>query len=127
MKAFQNTDTCEVHIMKTIDCESTVQPLQLPVGQVLHIPVRPNTGVQVLAGSLRVRAPARWLSETVVSPLHRVGEGQWLQLEEGGWLELEAAAGEVHLLLVAPAEPVVWLWRRVRALLRGTAPARQRA
>lgn len=113
--------------MKTIDPEATIRPMRVPVGQALHIPVRPGTGVQVLVGSLRVREPARWLSDTAVSPLHRIGEGQRLQLEEGGWLEMEAAAGEVHLLLVEPAEPVVWLWRRVRSLLRGTAPARQGA
>ena len=107
--------------MKTIDHESTVQPLRLPKGQTLHIPVRPRTGVQVLAGSLHVREAARWLSDTAVSPLHRIEEGQWLQLEDGGWLEMEAAAGEVHLLLVEPAEPLPWLWRRLRALaLRGS-------
>ncbi|MBS0450801.1 MAG: hypothetical protein JSS14_05765 [Proteobacteria bacterium] len=113
--------------MRTIDSESTIRPLRLPVGQTLHIPVRPNTGVQVLSGSLRLREPARWLSDTAVSPLHRIGEGQWLQLEDGGWLEMEPAAGEVHLLLVEPAEPLVWLWRRLRALLRGLAPQRQGA
>ena len=114
--------------MKTIDPTSTVQPLRVSAGQAMHIPVRPGTGIQVLAGSLRAREPARWLSESVIGPLHRVGEGQWLQLDEGGWLELEAAAGEVHLLLVEPAEPLAWLWRRLRLLLRGAAsPAGQGA
>ena len=103
--------------MTTIDPESTLRPLRLAPGQALHIPVRPHTGVQVLSGSLRVREPARWLSETAVSPLHRIGEGQWLQLDDGGWLEMEAAGGEVHLLLVEPAEPLAWMWRRVRRLL----------
>lgn len=119
----------EVLPMTTIDPESTIRSMRLPRGQALHIPVRPNTGVQVLAGSLRVREPARWLSDTAVSPVHRIGEGQWLQLEEGGWLEMEAAsASEVHLLLVEPAEPVVWLWRRLRSLLVGRgAPARRSA
>ena len=110
--------------MTTIDAESTIRPMRLPRGQALHIPVRPHTGVQVLSGSLRVREPARWLSDTAMRPLHRVDEGQWLQLEDGGWLEMEAAAGEVHLLLVEPAEPLTWMWRRVRRLLRGRAPAR---
>ena len=113
--------------MTTIDSESTIRPMRLAPGQALHIPVRPNTGVQVLAGSLRVREPARWLSETSVSPLHRIGEGQWLQLEDGGWLEMEAAVGEVQLLLVEPAKPLAWLWRRLRALLPGAAPARHGA
>ena len=114
--------------MKTIDSESTIRPMRLPPGQALHIPVRPHTGVHVLAGSLRVREPERWLSETPVSPVHRLGEGQCLQLEDGGWLEMEAAAGEVCLLLIEPAEPLVWLWRRLRALLdRGATPARQGA
>ena len=113
--------------MKTIDPESTIRPMRLPLGQALHIPVRPNTGVQVLSGSLRVRAPARWLAGTALSPLHRLGEGQWLHLEDGGWLEMEAAAGEVHLLVVEPAEPLAWVWRRMRSLLRRRAPARQGA
>ena len=114
--------------MRTIDSESTIRPLRLPAGQMLHIPVRANTGVQVLSGSLCVREPARWLSETAVSPLHRIGEGQWLQLDDGGWLEMEAAAtGQVQLLLVEPAEPLVWLWRRLRTLMRGRASQRQGA
>lgn len=113
--------------MKTIDSQASVRPMRLPLGQALHIPVRPGTGVQVLAGSLHVRESARWLADTAVSPLHRIGEGQWLQLEEGGWLEMEAAAGEVHLLLVEPAETLVWLWRTLRSLVRSTAPARQGA
>lgn len=107
--------------MKTIDPEATVRPMRLVPGQALHIPVRPRTGVQVLAGSLRLREPARWLSETAVSPLHRIDEGQWLQLEDGGWVQMEALDGEVQLLLVEPAEALAWLWRRVRALLRGAA------
>jgi len=113
--------------MTTIDPESTVQPLRVLRGQTLHIPVRAGTGVQVLAGSLQVREPARWLSDTAVRPLHRIAEGQWLRLEDGGWLEMEAAAGEVHLLLVEPAEPLAFIWRRLRALLGGGAPARQGA
>ena len=110
---------------KWIDSTASIRPMRLPCGQALHIPVRPHTAVQVLAGSLRLREPARWLSDTAVSPLHCIGEGQWLQLEEGGWLEMEAAAGEAHLLLVEPAEPLVWLWRRLRAVLRGGPLARQ--
>ncbi|HKX41186.1 MAG TPA: hypothetical protein VJO99_08515 [Burkholderiaceae bacterium] len=114
--------------MKTIDPESTIQPMRLAPGQALHIPVRPHTGVQVLSGSLRLREPVRWLSDTAVSPSQRIGEGQWLQLEDGGWLEMVAAAGEVHLLLVEPAEPLAWIWRRLRSLLRGgRAAARQGA
>ena len=112
--------------MTTIDPESTIRPMRLPPGQALHIPVRPHTGVQVLSGSLRVRETARWLSGTALSPLHCIGEGQCLQLDEGGWLEMEAAsATEVHLLLVEPAEPLAWLWRRLRSLLGPPAPSRQ--
>jgi len=113
--------------MQAFDPTSTVRPMRLRGGEALHIPVRAGTAVQVLAGSVRVCGPARWLAETVQRAPQRVGEGQWLELEDGGWLELEAAAGAAHLLLVEPAEPLAWLWRRLRMLMRGGAPAHQGA
>ena len=113
--------------MKSIDTASTFRPMRLTAGQPLHIPVRAGTAVQVLAGSMRVSESARWMAETVVRPSHRIGEGQWLQLQEGGWLEIEASGGEAHLLLVEPAQPLVWLWRHLKMLLRGRTLARQGA
>lgn len=112
--------------MQAIDPTSTVRPMRLRGGQALQIPVRPGTAVQVLAGSLSLSGPARWLAETVHRVPQRIGEGQWLLLEDGGWLELEAASGEAQLLLVEPAEPVAWLWRRLRSLLSGSVLAHQR-
>ena len=109
--------------MKSIDSASTYRPMRLSAGQPLHIPVRAGTAVQVLAGSMRVNEPARWMAETMVRPLHHIGEGQWLQLQEGGWLEIEASGGDVHLLLVEPARPLASLWRRLKAPLRGRTPA----
>ena len=116
----------KVSVMQAIDPTSTVRPMRLRGGQALQIPVRPGTAVQVLAGSLSLSGPARWLAETVHRVPQRIGEGQWLLLEDGGWLELEAASGEAQLLLVEPAEPVAWLWRRLRSLLSGSVLAHQR-
>jgi len=113
--------------MKSIDSTSTYRPMRLSAGQPLHIPVRAGTAVQVLAGSLQVNEPARWMAETVVRPSHRIGEGQWLQLEAGGWLEMEASGGDAHLLLVEPTRSAIRLWRRLSVLLRGRSLARQGA
>lgn len=107
--------------------QPTYRPVRLSRGQSLHVPVRPGTAVQVLRGSLQVNESIRWIAETALRPARRVDEGEWLFLEDGGWLEVEAAVGEAQLMLVEPAEPMAWLWRRLRALLRGTPLAGQRA
>ena len=115
----------------TFDPASTYRPMRLAAGESLHLPVRAGTAVQVLAGSVQLTGPARWLAGTVYRTPQRLGEGQWLLLDDAGWLELEAgatAAGEAQLLLVEPAEPAIWLWRRLRSLLlRGRRPERQPA
>ncbi|SFN25250.1 hypothetical protein [Variovorax sp. OV329] len=119
--------------MTTIfDPDATYRPMRLSAGEAMHIPVRAGTAVQVLAGSVRLLGPARWLGGSVYRAPQRLGEGEWLLLEDGGWLEMEAAAasspGDTQLMLVEPAEPLIWLWRRLRALLqRGGRPASQQA
>lgn len=125
-------------MMKTIADSASdaalVRPLRLAPGQALHLPVRPGTGLQVTAGALRVRTPMRWLADAArAQPFQCLGEGEGLCLEDGGWLALEAAAGdsEARLLLVEPAQPLLWLWRRLRALAlwvsRAGTGGRQRA
>ena len=111
-----------------VDPDSTFRPTRLAGGEALHIPVRAGTAVQVLAGAVRVTGPARWLAETEYRGSQQLAEGQWFLVEDGGWLALEAAcAMGAHLLLAEPAEPMAWLWRRLRALLRGGRPGRQPA
>jgi len=114
----------------TFDPASTYRPMRLGAGESLHLPVRAGTAVQVLAGSVQLCGPARWLAGTVYRAPQRLGEGQWLVLDDAGWLQLEAGnatVGEVQLLVVEPAEPVAWLWRRLRALLAAARPSRVQA
>ena len=105
-----------------IDPDCTFRPLRLCGDEALHIPVRAGTAVQVLAGAVRLGGPVRWLAESMHRESQQLAEGQWFLVEDGGWLALEAASAfGPHLLLAEPAEPVAWLWRRLRALLRGGA------
>ena len=103
-----------------IDPASTFRPVRLGGGEALHIPVRAGTAVQVLAGEVRLAGPARWLAESMHRDAQQLAEGQWFLMEDGGWLALEASAAfGAHLLLAEPAEPMAWLWRRLRARLPG--------
>lgn len=112
-----------------IDPDSTFRPMRLGGGEALHIPVRAGTAVQVLAGAVRLASPARWIAESMYRDSQQLAEGEWFLVEDGGWLALEASSAiGAHLLLAEPAEPVAWLWRRLRALLvraSGRGAARQ--
>lgn len=99
-----------------------IRPLRLQAGQALRFCVRPGTALQVLAGSVRVCEPPRWLAERVISTGTTLHEAEAMRIEAGGWIELLAQGGEAQVLAIEPVPAWALLWRR---LMPGRAPARQ--
>ena len=92
-----------------------LHPSRLSAGQALSFTVRPGTTVQVLAGSVRVSEPSRWLAERMISPAATLHEGEALRIEGGGWIEVLAQGGEAQILAIEPASAWTLLWRGLLA------------
>ena len=88
-----------------------IRPMRLRAGQALHFTVRPGTALQVLAGSVRVCEPSRWLAERVITPGRTLREAEATSIEDGGWVEVLAQGGEAQLLAVEPVSAWTLLWR----------------
>lgn len=92
-----------------------IRPLRLRTGEALRFALRPGSAVQVLAGSVRVSEPPRWLAERVIHPTRTLHEAEAAHIEGGGWIEVLAEGGEAQLLAIEPVSAWALLWRRLRA------------
>ena len=90
-----------------------IAPLRLRAGQALQTTVRRGTVVQVLAGSVRVCEPSRWLAERVISPARTLSEGEAMCIDDGGWIEVLAQGSDAQVLAMEPASAWVLWWRRL--------------
>ena len=88
-----------------------IRPLRLRAGQALRFTVRPGTALQVLAGSVRVCEPSRWVAERVITPGTTLHEAEAMCIEGGGWIEVLARGGEAQILAIEPAFAWALLWR----------------
>lgn len=101
-------------------------PRLLP-GQSLQLALDAGTVLQVVAGTLTVHEPMRWVGDTVLRPAVRLCEGQGHRLAQAGWCVLAAEGEAAEWRCHAPRpRPSVWsvfrgaAWRRSQ----GMAPLR---
>ena len=95
-----------------------IAPLRLRAGQAVQATVRRGTVVQVLAGSVRVSEPSRWLAEHMISPARTLREGESMCIDGGGWIELLARGGETQVLAMEPVPAWRTYWRLVISAAR---------
>jgi hypothetical protein len=88
-----------------------LHPARLSAGQALSFTVRPGTTVQVLAGSVRVSEPSRWVAERMIGAATTLREGEAQRIEGGGWIEVLARGGEAQILAIEPASSWALFWR----------------
>jgi hypothetical protein len=91
---------------------TTTRTLRLQRGQAVHAAFDAGTVLQVMAGTVVLREPMRWLADTVVTPVHWLDEGQCHVLAQGGGCAIEAVDGDVELLQHGSASRWQGLWRR---------------
>lgn len=87
---------------------------RLQPGEALHLPLDARTTLQVLAGTVVLREPLRWLAETAVAPVVDLSPGQCHRLTEAGWVVLQAGAGGAALRARCQLTPWQRLWRRLQ-------------
>ena len=88
-----------------------IGPLRLRAGQAVQATVRRGTVVQVLAGSVRVCEPSRWLAERMISPASTLREGEAMQIDGGGWIEVLAQGCQAQVLVMEPVPVWSTYWR----------------
>lgn len=93
--------------------------LRLEAHETLLATARAGTWLQVRSGVLIVQPPMRWLGECMVAPVHRLGAGAELLLDEDGWWRFAVDTGPVELQCVRPVGPAGprWLGRWLQRCL----------
>lgn len=78
---------------------STVTSLtHLAPGEALHLPLDERTTLQLVAGSVLLREPLRWLADTMLAPAVNLSEGQCHRLAQAGWVVVQAGAAGAQIL-----------------------------
>ncbi len=89
--------------------------ITLPQGSSQRLSLPAGSQLLVRHGEVEVHGPLQWISETMLCPQVRLGEGQGLGIEQAGWVEI-IALRDARVQRHAPVGPVLraahWLWER---------------